>query len=112
MVLHSADQTMAGVALLGVVTLEYGRAFLHRVVDGTLAAHTVELVVLGVVVIVLVQANVVEKPWSTLCYGVLIATILMPAKLFRSVAGDNPQWSSGLIALVWIGTAVFFVGLL
>ena len=122
--LDNAHQIVAGVVLLTVVGIAYGGTFMLRVVRGGVPAnglqqsffraghaHAGVLVILGLLVMLLTQANGVGGPWSTLSSGVLIAAILMPAGFFLSVIGTDPQRPNGLIVLLWAGAASLGIGL-
>jgi hypothetical protein len=124
-VLDSAHQIVAGVVLLTVLGIAYGGTFLLRVVRGRVPANALQasffraghahagvMVILGLLVMLLVQSNAVDQPWSALSFGVLIAAIFMPAGFFLSVLGRDPQKPNALIALVWVGAAALGVGLL
>jgi hypothetical protein len=117
-------QIVAGVVLLSVIGIAYGGTFLLRVTRGRVPANDLQqrffraghahagvLVILGLVVLMLTQLNEVGQPWTTLSFGVLFAAILMPAGFFLSVLGRDPQQPGKLIALLWAGAALLFVGL-
>ncbi|MBU2663888.1 hypothetical protein KOI35_10345 [Actinoplanes bogorensis] len=122
--LDDAHRITAGVVLLTVVGIAYGGTFLLRVVRGQAPANALQtsffraghahagvLVILGLLVLILTDANDVGQPWSALSSGVLFAAILMPAGFFLSVAGKDPKQPNGLIALLWAGAACLTIGL-
>lgn len=124
MLLPPASAIIAGVVLLTVVTIAYGGTFLLRVVTGRQGANDLQksffraghahagvLVILGLVVLVLLDAAHVTGWAHVSAIGVLVAAILIPAGFFLSVLGRDPQRPSRVIALVWTGFAVLVVSL-
>ncbi len=125
MLLQPASAITAGVVLLTVVSIAYGGTFLLRVVTGKQGANTLQksffraghahagvLVILGLVVLVLLDAAGVTGWAHASAIGVLGAAILIPAGFFLSVLGRDPQRPSAVIALVWTGFGVLVVSLI
>ncbi|WP_372697601.1 hypothetical protein [Arthrobacter sp. JSM 101049] len=122
--MDTGSTTTAGVVLLAVVAIAYGGTFVLRVVSGKQPANELQksffraghahagvLVVLGLVVLLLMDAAAVPALFCYAADGVLISAILMPAGFFLSVIGRNPQKPNGLIALLWAGGALLTVSL-
>jgi hypothetical protein len=123
--LDSTHQIIAGAVLLSVIGIAYGGRFLFTVVTGRFAANDLQksffraghahagvLVILGLLTLVLVQANDVPEPFATLSLGVLAAAILMPAGFFVSVIGEDPQRRNRAVVVLWVGAVVLGIGLL
>jgi hypothetical protein len=123
--LDSTHQIIAGTVLLSAIGIAYGGRFLFTVVTGRFAANDLQrsffraghahagvLVILGLLTMVLVQANDVPEPFATLSLGVLAAAILMPAGFFVSVIGDDPQRPNRAVVVLWVGAVVLGIGLL
>jgi hypothetical protein len=123
-VLSSSHQVTAGVLLLALVTIAYGGTFVLRVVRGSVPANDLQrrfyraghahagvLVILGLLVLLLTDANGVAQPYRTLSTGVLWAALLIPAGFFLSVVGRDPQRPNRWLALLWVGAASLAVGL-
>lgn len=119
MLLQPASAITAGVVLLTVIGIAYGGTFLLRVVTGKQGANALQksffraghahagvLVILGLVVLVLLDAAGVTGWMHVAAIGVLATAILIPAGFFLSVLGRDPQRPSGVIALVWVGFGV------
>jgi hypothetical protein len=113
----------AGGVLLAVVAIAYGGTFMLRVHAGNPPtndlqkaffraghAHAGVLVILGLVIKILTSYEGVPALAKQLSSGVLYAAILMPAGLFLSVVGRDPQKPNRLIALLWIGAVSLTVG--
>lgn len=122
--LDNASAVTAGVVLLTVIGVAYGGTFLLRVVTGGAPANDLQksffraghahagvLVTLGLVVLLLVQADGVPGWSRSLAPGVLWAAVLMSAGFFLSVIGRDPVRPSRLIILLWVGAAALVVGL-
>lgn len=114
----------AGIVLLAVVTIAYGGTFLLRVVTGKQPANDLQksffraghahagvLVILGLVVLLLVDAAGVASPFTFAADGVLFSAILVPAGFFLSVIGRDPQKPNGFIALLWAGFILLTISL-
>lgn len=114
----------AGIVLLAVVTIAYGGTFVLRVVRGKQPAnglqksffraghaHAGVLVILGLVVLLLMDAAAVEAPFRYAADGVLFSAILMPAGFFLSVVGRNPEKPNGFIVLLWAGAVLLALSL-
>jgi hypothetical protein len=123
--LDSIHQIIAGVVLLSVIGISYGGRFVFTAVTGRFPANDLQksffraghahagvLVILGLLTMVLVQANDVPEPFATLSLGVLVAAILMPTGFFVSVIGRDPQRPNRAVAVLWVGAAVLGAGLL
>ncbi|WP_432831766.1 hypothetical protein [Dactylosporangium sp. CA-092794] len=119
-----AGRILAGIALLSIVTIEFGGWFLTRIVRGSVPmtpfqqtfaraghAHAGVLVTLGLVGILYADlaglAGVVG--WLGRA-GILAAAILMPGGFFASSAGKERTAPNAAIALVWIGAACLATG--
>jgi hypothetical protein len=123
--LDSTHQIIAGVVLLTVIGIAYGGRFVFTTVTRRFPANELQktffraghghagvLVILGLVTMVLVQANGVPEPFATVSLGVLAAAILMPAGFFVSVIGEDPDRPNRAIVLLWAGAVVLGIGLL
>jgi hypothetical protein len=123
--LDSIHQIIAGVVLLSVIGIAYGGRFVFTAVTGRFPANDLQksffraghahagvLVILGLVTMVIVQANDVPEPFATLSLGVLVAAILMPTGFFVSVIGRDPQRPNRAVAVLWVGAVVLAAGLL
>jgi hypothetical protein len=123
MVLTPGNMITAGGVLLAVVAIAYGGTFMLRVHAGNPPtndlqkaffraghAHAGVLVILGLVIKILTSYEGVPALAKQLSSGVLYAAILMPAGLFLSVVGRDPQKPNRLIALLWIGAVSLTVG--
>src|SRR5690606_30932814 len=117
--LDSTHQIIAGVVLLTVIGIAYGGRFVFVSITGRSAANDLQktffraghahagvLVILGLLTMVIVQANRVPEPFATLSLGVLGAAILMPAGFFVSVIGRDPARPNRAIVLLWSGAVV------
>ena len=124
MLLQPASAITAGVVLLTVITIAYGGTFLLRVVTGKQGANALQksffraghahagvLVILGLVVLLLLDAAHVTGWTHEASIGVLAAPILIPAGFFLSVLGRDPQRPNGVVALIWVGFAVLTASL-
>ena len=123
--LDNIHQIIAGVVLLTVIGIAFGGRFVFTVVTGRFPANDLQktffraghahagvLVILGLLTMVIVQANSVPEPFATISLGVLAAAILMPAGFFVSVIGKDPARPNRAIVLLWIGAIVLGIGLL
>ncbi|MCQ1986654.1 hypothetical protein [Arthrobacter sp. zg-Y844] len=123
--LDSTHQVIAGVVLLTVLGVAYGGRFVFTAVTGRFPANDLQksffraghahagvLIILGLLIMVIVQANRVPEPFATISLGVLVAAILMPSGFFVSVIGQDPARPNRAIMLLWIGAAVLGVGVL
>jgi hypothetical protein len=122
--LTSASAITAGIVLLTVIGIAYGGTFMLRVVSGKQGANALQktffraghahagvLVILGLVVMILVDAAG-AGPWGRAAVdGVLSTAILIPAGFFLSVIGHDPKKPNRLFALIWIGFGVLTVAL-
>lgn len=119
-----AARVTAGIALLTIVTIESGGAFLVAVVTGRVPAtdlqrrfyraghaHAGVLVVLGLVCLVLSDATALEGGWRWVARtGVLVAAILMPAGFFLSAIGRGRTRPSAWVALLPAGAVALAAG--
>lgn len=122
--LTEAARVTAGIALLTIVTIESGGAFLVAVVTGRVPAtdlqrrfyraghaHAGVLVVLGLVCLVLSDATALEGGWRWVARtGVLVAAILMPAGFFLSAIGRGRTRPSAWVALLPAGAVALAAG--
>jgi hypothetical protein len=124
LILSETAARVAGVVLLTVVTIEFGGAYVLKLVRGgtpatpfqvTFAraghAHAGMLVTLGLVCVLLAEAAGLTgvAGWFART-GVLLAAILMPAGFFFSSMGPGATAPNRWIALLWAGGAVLAVG--
>lgn len=125
MLLHPASAITAGVVLLTVITIAYGGTFVLRVVTGKQGANDLQksffraghahagvLVILGLVVLMLLDAAGVTGWAHWAAVGVLATAILIPGGFFLSVLGRDPRRPNRMIALIWVGFAVLAASLL
>jgi len=123
--LDSTHQIIAGVVLLSVIGIAYGGRFVFTAATGKFPANSLQktffraghahagvLVILGLLTMVLVQANGVPEPFATISLGVLVAAILMPTGFFVSVIGKDPARPNRAIAVLWVGAIILGIGLL
>lgn len=125
MLLQPVSAIIAGVVLLTVIGIAYGGTFMLRVVTGKQGANALQknffraghahagvLVILGLVVLVLLDAAGVTGWMHVAAIGVLATAILIPGGFFLSVLGRDPQRPGAAIALVWLGFAVLTVSMI
>ncbi|MFJ3489422.1 hypothetical protein [Leifsonia aquatica] len=125
MLLQPASAITAGAVLLTVIGIAYGGTFMLRVVTGKQGANALQksffraghahagvLVILGLVVLVLLDAAGVTGWMHVAAIGVLATAILIPGGFFLSVLGRDPQRPSRVIALVWVGFVVLTISLI
>lgn len=123
--LDSTHQIIAGAVLLTVIGIAYGGFFLTTVQRGKVPANALQksffraghahagvLVTLGLLTMVVVNANHVAEPFASASFGVLASAILLPAGFFLSVIGKDPQHPNRAVSLLWIGGIALTVGLL
>ncbi|WP_245975526.1 hypothetical protein [Amycolatopsis palatopharyngis] len=117
---------LAGVALLTIVTIEFGGWFLSRVVRGAVPmtdfqksfaraghAHAGVLVILGLVCLLYTDATALTGAWLWIArVGVLAAAVLMSAGFFLSSIGRDVTRPNKLIALLWLGALSLAAGVL
>lgn len=117
---------LAGVALLTIVTIEFGGWFLSRVVRGAVPmtdfqksfaraghAHAGVLVILGLVCLLYTDATALTGAWLWIArIGVLAAAVLMSAGFFLSSIGRDVTRPNKLIALLWLGALSLAAGVL
>lgn len=122
-------RTMAGIILLTVPTIQYGRYFLltslvdrsSRYMDNPLRqnffraghAHAGVFVILSLVCQILADSAVLPTPWLWLArVGVPIAAILIPAGFFFSMAAPAATKPNGFISLIYFGIPFLAAGVL
>lgn len=125
--LSASSQSVAGVVLLTIVTIEFGGAFLVRVVRGSVPmttfqknfaraghAHAGVLVTLGLVCLLLADAASLSGVLGWIArLGVPAAAVLMSAGFFFSSMGRGEvHQPNRWIALVWAGAGVLAAGVL
>jgi len=106
----------AGAVLLAVTTIAFGGTFVLRVVTGGQPAtalqkaffraghaHAGVLVILGLVVVLLMEAVDAGLPGRLAAGGVLACAIIIPAGFFFSPLGKDRERPNRLIALLWVG---------
>ena len=123
--LLSADsRTTAGILLLTIVAVEYGGAFMLKIVRGRVPmtdfqkafaraghAHAGVLVSLALICQVLVDATALSGAGEYAARsGVPLAAILMPAGFFFSSAGRDVTQPNRLILLIYAGALLLAVG--
>jgi hypothetical protein len=121
-----AGRYLAGIALLTIVTIEFGGYFLTRVVRGAVPmtpfqqafaraghAHAGVLVTLGLVGILYADLARLDGAVGWIGrIGILAAAILMPGGFFASSAGKDRTAPNGAIVLVWLGALSLAAGAL
>src|SRR3954452_702615 len=120
----NAGRILAGIALLSIVTIEFGGYFLTRIVRGAVPmtpfqqafaraghAHAGVLVTLGLVGVLYADLARLDGAVGWLPrVGILAAAILMPGGFFASSAGKDRTSPNGAIVLVWLGAACLAAG--
>jgi len=122
--LDSVHQVIAGAVLLTVIGVAYGGRFVFTTVAGKFPAndlqksffraghaHAAVLIILGLVIMLLVEASEVPEPFATMSLAVFVAAILMPTGFFVSVIGKDPARPNRAVALLWVGAGVLVLGL-
>ncbi|QSB05622.1 hypothetical protein [Natronoglycomyces albus] len=124
--LSDSSASIAGIVLLTIVTIEFGGAFLLRIVRGQVPmtefqksfaraghAHAGVLVTLGLVCLVLADATDLAgfAGWIARV-GVPASAIFISAGFFLSSLGKGTTAPNKLIALIWIGAAFLAAGTL
>ncbi len=118
------SRTTAGVLLLAIVGIEWGGAFMLRIVGGRQPAtgfqraffraghaHAGVLVTLALVGQVLADTVQLPVPLSFLARnGIATAAILMPAGFFLSAAGRGVTRPNRLIVLLYAGAVSLALG--
>lgn len=125
MLLQSSSSITAGAVLLTVVGVAYGGTFMLRVVGGKQPANALQksmfraghahagvLIILGLVVLLFVDAAGVGVWGRVAADGVLSCAILIPGGFFFSAIGRDPKRPNRWIALIWVGFAVLTVSLI
>ena len=120
LVLSDAALRVAGILLLSVVAIEWGGAFMLRLVRGAVPqtdfqrsfaraghAHAGVLVILALVCVLYAEAAALPGSWGWLARsGVAFAAILMPAGFFLSSMGAGRQEPNRLVWLVYAGATL------
>lgn len=117
--MQTGNATTAGIVLLTVIGIAYGGTFLFRVVSGKQGANDLQktffraghahagvLVILGLVMLLPVDAAGLEAPYRFAADGVLFSAILIPGGFFLSVIGHDPAKPNALVSLLWAGFAL------
>jgi hypothetical protein len=126
LVLTDATRIIAGLALVSIVTIEFGGWFMTRIVRGMVPmtdfqrafaraghAHAGVLVTLGLVGLILVDASGLTGVLAWVGrLGVPVAAILMSGGFFASSAGRDAVRPNAAIWLVWIGALSLAAGAL
>ena len=124
--LSDASRYLAGIALLSIVTIEFGGWFMTRIVRGRVPmtefqkafaraghAHAGVLVTLGLVGLLYADAaNLTGFVGWVGRVGILAAAILMPGGFFASSAGRDVTQPNRAFPLVWVGAASLAAGAL
>lgn len=119
-----AGRILAGIALLSIVTIEFGGYFMTKIVRGAVPmtpfqqafaraghAHAGVLVTLGLVGVLYADLARLDGAVGWLSrVGILAAAILMPGGFFASSAGKDRTSPNGAIVLVWLGAASLAAG--
>ena len=119
------SRVLAGVLLLGLVTVETGGLYLVALVRGRAPAtpfqlafaraghaHAAVLLVLALVCQLLADAASLDGAWAWLARsGVAVAALLMPGGFFFSSMGAGRDRPNALIGLVYAGAVVLALGL-
>jgi hypothetical protein len=122
----NAGRILAGIALLSIVTIEFGGYFLTKIVRGTVPmtpfqqafaraghAHAGVLVTLGLVGVLYADLARLDGAVGWLARaGILAAAILMSGGFFASSAGKDRTSPNGAIVLVWLGALCLAAGAL
>lgn len=123
--LTTAHQTLIGILMLSLVTVESGGYFLTKVVRGAAPAnalqtaffraghaHAAVLLVLSIAVVNVIDAAELDGVGGWIARsGSPVAAILMPAGFFLSVIGNDPPRPNRLLVLVWAGALVLAASL-
>ncbi|WP_426508013.1 hypothetical protein ACPPVO_56680 [Dactylosporangium sp. McL0621] len=121
-----AGRILAGIALLSIVTIEFGGYFLTKIVRGSVPmtpfqqafaraghAHAGVLVTLGLVGVLYADLARLDGVIGWLGrVGILAAAILMPGGFFASSAGKGRTTPNGAIVMVWLGAVCLAAGAL
>ncbi|MEU7867900.1 hypothetical protein [Dactylosporangium sp. NPDC049140] len=121
-----AGRILAGIALLSIVTIEFGGYFLTKIVRGSVPmtpfqqafaraghAHAGVLVTLGLVGVLYADLARLDGVIGWLGrVGILAAAILMPGGFFASSAGKGRTAPNGAIVMVWLGAVCLAAGAL
>lgn len=126
MELSDATRNLAGILLITIVTIEFGGAFMLRVVQGkepTTAiqksfyraghAHAGVLVMLSLVVLLYVDTtDMADGPTWLARSGVPIAALLIPGGFFFSVLKRGAEKPNKLIWMIYSGGVFLALGVL
>jgi hypothetical protein len=117
LIVSDATRTLAGILLLTITTIQFGGAFMLRVVRGKVPAtelqraffraghaHAGVLVMLALVTQLFVDASDLDGFAEVVARdGIAAAAILIPAGFFLSVARPGATRPSRLLVLLWVG---------
>jgi hypothetical protein len=126
LVLSDPSRITAGVALITIVTIEFGGTFILRIARGKVPmtdfqktfaraghGHAGMFVTLGLVCLILADASGLTGLGGHVArLGVLIGAILLPGGFFFSSMGRDVTEPNKLIALIWLGAASVAAGVL
>jgi hypothetical protein len=127
--ISNVTRLMCGIALISVPTVEYGGAFLLKMLRTREAgymdnpirqnlfraghAHAGVILILSLICQVLVDSIVLPEPFAWFVrIGVPAAAILMPLGFFLSVGSPRSERPNGAIRLVYVGAAILAVSVL
>jgi hypothetical protein len=119
-----ASHILGGIALLAIVTVEFGGYFMTRIVRGLVAmtdfqksfaraghAHAGVLITLGLVGLLIADfANLTGVVGWLGRTGILAAAILIPAGFFFSSLGRGVTRPNRLLLLIWLGALCLAAG--
>ncbi|GAB3384497.1 hypothetical protein GCM10027568_00310 [Humibacter soli] len=123
--LPASTTITVGVVLLTVIGIAYGGTFMLRVVTGKQGANDLQksffraghahagvLVILGLLVLLLMNAANAGVWGEVVGIAVLACALLIPGGFFFSVIGHDPQQPNAARALIWIGFTVLTLAML
>lgn len=124
MTISDTSRDLAGILLLTIVTIEFGGAFMLRVVQGKQPAsglqksffraghaHAGVLVILSLVILLYVDAtDMADGPTWLARSGVPIAALLIPGGFFFSVMKPGAEKPNKLIWMIYTGAAFLALG--
>ena len=124
--LSRTSRRIAGLLLLSVTAIEWGRYYLTRVSSGTESltefqesfsraghGHAGVLVILGLIGVILADAAGLDGAIGYIArLGVPLAAILMPLGFFLSSSTPGATAPNGLVVLLWLGALSLAVGVI
>jgi hypothetical protein len=127
--ISNVTRLMCGIALISVPTVEYGGAFLLKMLRTREAgymdnpirqnlfraghAHAGVILILSLICQVLVDSIILPEPFAWFVrIGVPAAAILMPLGFFLSVGSPRSERPNGAIRWVYVGAAILAVSVL